>query len=83
VKPPTFGLPMSIQSAILEIVLAWVSWPSRVPTISILMTHFIAREKNYSIPLRFFMMLGPPRVGGNMDGGSIYVFPLPIFYKNI
>jgi hypothetical protein len=73
VKPPTFGLPMSSQSAVLAIVLAWVTWPSRVPTITSLMTHFLATKTNYAIPLQFVMMLASlvawsPRVGVNMDG---------------
>jgi hypothetical protein len=42
VKPPTFGLPMSSQFAVLAIVLAWAAWPYRVPTITSLMTHFLA-----------------------------------------
>jgi len=57
VKSPTFGLPMSSQSTVLEIVPAWVSWPFRVPTIAILMTPFLATETKYSIPIQFVMML--------------------------
>jgi hypothetical protein len=44
VKPPTFGLPMSIQFVVLEIFHTWASWPFRVPTITILMTHFLVIE---------------------------------------
>jgi len=69
----TFDLPMSSQSTIPEIVLAWVSWSSRVPTINSLMAPFLATEANYSIPLQFVLILASlvacsPRVGENMDG---------------
>jgi hypothetical protein len=59
VKPPTFGLPVSIQSAILTLVHACVSSPSRVPTIPILMTPFLAKKTNqiyYGIPFLFVMI---------------------------
>jgi hypothetical protein len=89
VKPPTFGLPMSSQSAVLAIVPAWVAWPSRVPTITSLMTHFLATETNYAIPFQFVMMLsiawllGPPRIGAIWMAESSLCFPLPSFYKQI
>jgi hypothetical protein len=42
----TFNLPMSSQYETLTIVPTWVSWPSRVPKIAILMTHFITEKTN-------------------------------------
>ena len=57
VKPPKFGLPMSIQSVALETVHAWATWPSRVLRITSLVTHFLATKKNYSVHFQFVMML--------------------------
>ena len=45
-KPPTFGLPMSSQSVVMEIVLAWDAWPSILPTIASIVTHFLTKETN-------------------------------------
>jgi hypothetical protein len=80
VKPPTFGLPMSSQSVVLEIVPTWDAWPSRVPTIASLMTPFLATETNYAIPFQFVMMLSnlvawSPKSWSNMDGGIISLLP--------
>jgi hypothetical protein len=48
---------MSQQFIVLEIVLAWDAYPSRVPKITSLMTHFLASEKDYAIPFQFVIML--------------------------
>jgi hypothetical protein len=92
VKPPTFGLPMSSQSIVLEIVPAWVAWPSRVPTIASLMTPFLATKTNqryYAIPFLVcddacqLGCLVPQELEWIWMVESSLCFPLPSLYKHI